>query len=115
MTSWKKVIESSMSSWILSDIDLVYTNVAAMISLNFATFVGNYIGFQTPKKWQDISAALKTPEDANLNIFLEFDGYSGKLIKQADVVLLGFPFEYPMSTSRRRSDLVYYSNRTDLY
>jgi trehalose/maltose hydrolase-like predicted phosphorylase len=91
----------------------VYTNVAAKISLNFATSVGDILGFQTPQKWKDISSALKTPEDPNQNIFLEFDGYAGQLIKQADVVLLGFPFEYPMSSDRRRSDLQYYSSRSD--
>jgi len=56
---------------------------------------------------------IKIPEDVVKNIHLEYDGYDGKLIKQADVILLGYPLMFPMSQERRLNDLVYYEARTD--
>jgi trehalose/maltose hydrolase-like predicted phosphorylase len=35
-------------------------------------------------------------------------------VPQADVILLGFPLNYPMSKQVRQNDLDYYSQRTDV-
>ena len=61
----------------------------------------------------EIAEYLAIPIDESLQIHLEFDGYNGQVIKQADVVLLGFPLMYSMTSEMRRNDLVYYSARTD--
>lgn len=88
----------------------------------------------------EIANGLKIPFSDSLGIHLEYDGYSGATVKQvwfvcsvfffffyfnvflrtsfnvlaqADVVLLAYPLQYPMSAAVQRNDLVYYSARTD--
>ena len=53
------------------------------------------------------------PFDSDLDIHLEYDTYSGETIKQADVTLMGFPLNYPMSEAVRTADILYYTPRTD--
>eukprot|EP00029_Vermamoeba_vermiformis_P003680 TRINITY_DN14219_c0_g1_i1.p1 TRINITY_DN14219_c0_g1~~TRINITY_DN14219_c0_g1_i1.p1 ORF type:complete len:713 (-),score=152.44 TRINITY_DN14219_c0_g1_i1:37-1992(-) len=91
----------------------VYTNVVAKMSLDFAVKVANMVGDEVPEKWIDISSKIKIPFDDANQIHLEFDGYNGQKIKQADVILLGFPLNFPMSKQVRLNDLDYYSQRTD--
>ena len=43
----------------------------------------------------------------------EFEGYSGDMIKQADVVMLTYPWEWPESATIGLNDLNYYAPRTD--
>lgn len=61
-----------------------------------------------PAEWLKIAANIVIPFDETLQIHPEFDGYNGQTIKQADVVLLGFPLMYPMSDTVRYNDLLYY-------
>jgi trehalose/maltose hydrolase-like predicted phosphorylase len=53
------------------------------------------------------------PFDDDLGIHLQYDGYEGVTIKQADVVMLQFPWEHPMPAEVARNDLDYYVPRTD--
>ena len=46
-------------------------------------------------------------------VFLQYDGYQGTQIKQADTVLLIYPLEWPMSTQVAANTLDYYAPRTD--
>lgn len=55
---------------------------------------------------------MKIPFDFNRQIHLEHDNYTVEIIKQADVVLLGYPLQYPMSSEIRENDLNYYSSVT---
>jgi len=52
------------------------------------------------------------PFDTTKNIHLEYEGYSGTPIKQADVVLIGFPLMWPLDEQVRKNDLLYYEQRT---
>lgn len=70
-------------------------------------------GKTPPSQWETIAKGMKIPFDDEQQIHLEFDGYKGQKIKQADVVLLGYPLMYPMSPQVRLNDLVYYTPRTD--
>jgi trehalose/maltose hydrolase-like predicted phosphorylase len=101
----------------------VYTNVVAKMSLEFATLAGKILGIDTPSHWTTVANNIKVPYDPEKNyhpgsnttqeqqrilfthLFLaeEYDGYDGEKIKQADVVLLGFPLNYPMKQSTRFS------------
>ena len=58
---------------------------------------------------------MKIPFDKQQQIHLEYDGYQKSVIKQADVVLLGYPLLYPMSDKVRESDLDFYSQVTSAY
>eukprot|EP01112_Ceratiomyxa_fruticulosa_P003259 TRINITY_DN13628_c0_g1_i1.p1 TRINITY_DN13628_c0_g1~~TRINITY_DN13628_c0_g1_i1.p1 ORF type:complete len:707 (-),score=130.46 TRINITY_DN13628_c0_g1_i1:33-2153(-) len=94
-----------------------YTNVVAIYSIEFAIEVANILGYQNqiPSIWKTLVApgAVALPFDEKLQIHLEYDGYNGSLIKQADIVLLAYPLMYPMNATVMKNDLVYYSNRTD--
>eukprot|EP01121_Diplochlamys_sp_Union-15-3_P009573 TRINITY_DN2608_c0_g1_i2.p1 TRINITY_DN2608_c0_g1~~TRINITY_DN2608_c0_g1_i2.p1 ORF type:complete len:415 (+),score=76.41 TRINITY_DN2608_c0_g1_i2:115-1245(+) len=91
----------------------VFTNVVAGMALNFTVQCGALLNFSTPSQWTEIASNIKIPIDSKNNIHLEYDGYNGGTIKQADVVLLGFPLSYPMSEQMRYNDLEYYYPRTD--
>ena len=66
------------------------------------------MGKDVPEEWMRIPKLINIPFDNELQIHPEFDGYKGQTIKQADVVLLGFPLMYPMEKSVRYNDLMYY-------
>ena len=53
------------------------------------------------------------PFDATNQVFRQYDGYAGTLIKQADTVLLIYPMEWPMSQTVAANTLDYYAERTD--
>jgi len=91
----------------------VYTNVVASISLDFAVFCGKLLNRATPAIWTTIGSKLRIPLNTTLMLHPEYDNYKGETIKQADVILLGFPLMYSMATVLRKNDLVYYQERTD--
>lgn len=53
------------------------------------------------------------PFDVTNNYHPEYDGYRGIEVKQADVILLGFPLMVNMSLDVRRNDLSFYEPRTN--
>lgn len=92
----------------------VYTNVVAKYSLDFASDLGELLKVPVPPKWKDISSKLKIPIDHEKNYHPEYDGYNlGESVKQADVILLGFPLGFPMSAQMRKNDLEFYEEVTD--
>lgn len=93
--------------------DSVYTNYAVKIGLLFATEAAQELGEVPDPQWADIANRLVLLFDPALNIHPEYHNYTGQKIKQADVVLLGFPFMMEMSAEVRKADLEYYANRTD--
>ncbi|NWR95058.1 PGGHG glucosidase, partial [Furnarius figulus] len=92
-----------------------YTNAVARHSLNFAAELARDLLLPVPEEWEDCASKLKVPFDAERKYHPEYDGYSpGEPVKQADVVLLGFPLMHPMSAEVRRNDLEMYEPVTDL-
>ncbi|XP_020383839.2 protein-glucosylgalactosylhydroxylysine glucosidase isoform X1 [Rhincodon typus] len=90
-----------------------YTAVVAKYSLQFATELGSRLKVTVPSKWMKIAEKIKVPFDPLKQYHPEFDGYkSGMVVKQADVVLLGYPLMYPMSSQVRKNDLVMYEGVT---
>lgn len=68
-----------------------------------------------PNEWLEIARKLKHPFDYVHNYHLEFDGYTmGEMIKQADVVLLGYPIMHVTDPVVRKNDLEIYENVTRL-
>ena len=66
-----------------------------------------------PEDWINRAKALTYLYDARLDYHPEYEGYvNTTVIKQADVVLLGFPLLYPMNASTRRNDLLTYEQVT---
>ncbi|NXV80791.1 PGGHG glucosidase, partial [Atlantisia rogersi] len=92
-----------------------YTNVVAQRSLKFAADVAQDLLIPVPEEWVDRAKKVKVPFDAEKKYHPEYDGYSpGEPVKQADVILLGFPLMHPMSSEVRRNDLEMYEPITEL-
>ena len=97
-----------------------YTNAGAILSLQYAAAVGELLG-KPPAAlaaWRDAASRIVVPFNATSGVHPEYDGYKlGTQIKQADVILLGFPFEFSSSPTftpaTRAADLNYYATVTD--
>ena len=93
--------------------DGVFTNAGAALALRNATRAADVLGEDAPAAWTAIADGLRMPFDATNQVFLQYDGYQGSLIKQADTVLLLYPLEWPMSNDVAARTLDYYVERTD--
>ncbi|NXN14534.1 PGGHG glucosidase, partial [Indicator maculatus] len=92
-----------------------YTNAVAQRSLNFAAALAQDLLVPVPEEWVEHARKVKVPFDEERKYHPEYDGYSpGELVKQADVVLLGYPLLHPMSPEVRRNDLEVYEAGTQL-
>lgn len=93
--------------------DSASTNAGAQASLRIAVQAARITGRTADPAWSKVADGLKIPVDTAANIHPEYDGYSGQQIKQADVTLLQYPWNVPMSADLAQSDLDYYSQHTD--
>jgi trehalose/maltose hydrolase-like predicted phosphorylase len=93
--------------------DGVFTNAGAATALRNATTAAQILGESAPAEWTTIADHLRMPFDSTKNVFLQYDGYQGSVIKQADTVLLIYPMEWPMSPQVAANTLDYYAQRTD--
>jgi trehalose/maltose hydrolase-like predicted phosphorylase len=93
-----------------------YTNAGAATTLKIAAQAAKIIGAPASPAWATIAAGLaKTiPFNSKLGVYEEFDGYQGSTIKQADVTMLQYPWQFPMPKSVAQADLDYYAPRTDV-
>ena len=90
-----------------------YTNASAAITLRIATTAAGLVGAPVDPQWARVADALRVPFDPATGVHPEFDGYSGDTIKQADVVMLQYPWQYPMPSRVANADLAYYAPRVD--
>lgn len=75
----------------------VYTNVVAKINLLFAKEAAEILGKKIPTLWSMIAEKMYIPFDSEHSYHPEYEGYLPKvLVKQADVVLTGFPLMLEM-------------------
>ncbi len=93
--------------------DGVYTNGVAALALRNAVTAARIIGAPAPPEWATVADRLRMPFDAREGIFLQYEGYRGSEIKQADTVLLQYPLEWPMPPQVAAKTLDYYAERTD--
>ncbi|MFJ7490393.1 discoidin domain-containing protein [Streptomyces sp. NPDC097727] len=93
--------------------DGVFTNAVAATSLRNATRAAQLLGHPAPAEWTRVADGLRIPYDPERKLFLQYAGYHGSTIKQADAVLLIYPLEWPMEPGARASTLDYYAARTD--
>jgi trehalose/maltose hydrolase-like predicted phosphorylase len=93
--------------------DGVYTNAVAATTLRDATAAAGVLGEPAPSQWTAIADGLRIPFDQQRQVFLQYDGYAGSQIKQADTVLLLYPVEWPMSRQVAANTLDFYAERTD--
>jgi len=93
-----------------------YINVAAATTLRNATTAAGLIGATADPQWKLIADGLirTVPYDPKLGIHLEYDGYDeGVIVKQADTVMLQYPWQDAMPAGVAQNDLDYYQAHTD--
>ncbi|GAM22451.1 hypothetical protein SAMD00019534_056260 [Acytostelium subglobosum LB1] len=95
----------------------VYTNAVAQMALEWAIEAATIVNDTTAPtdQWRTIAQNLVMLYNETLDIHPEYEYYDGDTVKQADVILLGFPLMYNMSLQTRASDLAYYQERTTQY
>ncbi|WP_234314833.1 discoidin domain-containing protein [Streptomyces sp. NRRL F-5135] len=93
--------------------DAVFTNAGAATALRAATRAAALVGEPAPGSWTRIADRIRIPYDAERKIYLQYAGYTGSAIKQADTVLLTYPLEWPMPAGAAAATLDYYAARTD--
>jgi len=92
-----------------------FTNQGAILTLTYASRVSALLGQGSVPAWEEAAARIVRPHNASGDWTPEYDGYKlGTQIKQADVILLGFPLEAPwVAASTRANNLDIYANVTD--
>lgn len=97
-----------------------FTNALTILALENAAKVGSLVGVapSVVAPWLDAASRIAIPFNASGGGWTpEFDGYQGQKIKQADVILLGFPVESEAghlgSPIVRANDLNFYATVTD--
>lgn len=93
--------------------DGVFTNAVAATALRNATRAAQLLGHPAPAEWTGIADGLRIPYDPDRKLYLQYAGYDGSTIKQADTVLLIYPLEWPMEPGAAASTLDYYAAHTD--
>ncbi len=93
--------------------DSAYTNVAAATTLRLAADVAAQLGQPAPASWRTVAAGLIVLPASPANVRPEFRGYTGDQVKQADTVMLTYPWEYPQPRAVDVADLDYYAARYD--
>jgi trehalose/maltose hydrolase-like predicted phosphorylase len=92
--------------------DEAFTNVGAKTTLQAAIQAAHVIGMPVPASWPVIAAGLVVPVNSH-HIHPEFSSYRSQLVKQADVTLLQYPWQFPMAKSVAQNDINFYVPRTD--
>lgn len=88
-----------------------FTNAAARAALLAAVDAALDLGHTAPPEWRRVADGLVIRRDGDL--VLEYDGYDGRAIKQADVELLTFPLEHPLEAGSILRNLDTYRRVTD--
>ncbi|MFI6641516.1 glycosyl hydrolase family 65 protein [Streptomyces sp. NPDC050504] len=93
--------------------DGVYTNAVAATALRHAASAARLLGEPAPAEWPALADRLRIPYDRARKVYLQYAGYSGSVIKQADAVLLIHPLRWPMPKGAAAATLDHYAERTD--
>ena len=92
--------------------DNAFTNGAVSKVLECAAKACVLCGERVPLEWMKISDGLRILRADN-GVTMEYDGYDGGMIKQADVNLLGYPLGIIDDRRQLMRDLEYYESRVD--
>ena len=94
--------------------DPPYTTAVAIITLRAAHALAPSVGAQPNATFLAVSQQLRILYDPKLDYHPEHIGYlPNQTIKQADVVMLGYPLAWNLSESSQRNDLKIYANVTN--
>ena len=92
--------------------DNAFTNGTVIRALQDAAKAASICGLKAPVIWKEIAAKLRIPKFEN-GVTMEYDGYNGQVIKQADANLLVYPLNLITRPEEIRKDLEYYEGKID--
>ena len=92
--------------------DNAFTNGAAMRALQDAAKAAAICGVKVPAIWKEIASKLRIPKFED-GVTMEYGGYNGQIIKQADANLLVYPLNLITRPEEIRKDLEYYEDKID--
>lgn len=90
-----------------------FTNAAVRAALSIAIRASELVGMSAPEIWRRIAETIHIPYDPEHRRHLEYDGFDGRLTKQADVELLAFPLEAVQDSEQVARDLDFYAGVID--
>lgn len=93
--------------------DNAFTNASARVALRNAIKAAAICGYDAPELWGIVADGLRLHRNAD-GVTLEYDGYAGEKIKQADVNLLAYPLGVITEPDQIRRDLSYYEDKIDM-
>ncbi len=92
--------------------DNAFTNASAVTALRYAVKAAEICGVKAPEEWAKVADGIRILEDEE-GIILEYQGYEGQKIKQADVNLLAYPLGLMTDEGRILKNLEYYEDKVD--
>lgn len=92
--------------------DNAFTNGAAIRALEAAVKAAKVVGEKPDPAWAATAAAIRIVR-AEDGTTLEYEGYDGRTVKQADANLLAYPLGIVSKPADVRRDLEYYESRID--
>lgn len=88
------------------------TNAGAIVALRDAISAAKAVGRRPDPKWSRVADHIYIAQDAN-GTHPEYAGYTHQVVKQADTVLMTYPFRYVTNPSIAAADLDRYMPVTD--
>lgn len=92
--------------------DNAFTNGAVKVAMMNAVKAAGLLGYEAPDSWKHIADNIRILK-ADDGVILEFEGYAGQEIKQADVNLLAYPLGVVTDREQMLRDLKYYEDKVD--
>lgn len=99
--------------YVAVSIDNAVTNAGVSNTMRTAARAAHLSGLPVDPRWADIAADMAMPPDTAPGVPAEYLGYQGAQIKQADTVLLSYPFSYSAPGYSPAGTYRYYFDRTD--
>ncbi|MEU7629580.1 glycosyl hydrolase family 65 protein [Nocardia sp. NPDC049220] len=99
--------------YVTFSVDSALTNAGVMATMRTAMSAARLAGLPENPRWADIAANMAMPPDIVPGVPAEYLGYQGAKIKQADTVLISYPYSYTAPGYSPEATLVYYFDRTD--
>ncbi len=90
-----------------------YTNGTAKMVLETARRAAEALKEPANPQWDTVATGLVVLIDPDKDMHRQYAGYAGETIKQADVVLLRYPWQYVTDPQRAENDLRYYASKVD--
>lgn len=90
-----------------------FTNGAARRSLEIAASAARVLGLPSDSSYNSVASRLRFPRNSD-GIILEYEGYDGATIKQADAVLLAYPLGILTDAGEIDRTIAFYDPHLDL-